>query len=120
MAKKIKQYRYYDESNALNAPTKKVNSNDASLLEEFANGSVFKADNIFPITQLGIQALPGTEFYLNGSIEPIIIGSTGIYDLDLKEGAYISWLSFNAKSLQRIRDNGSAYLIVDVLYEGEK
>jgi hypothetical protein len=36
-----------------------------------------------PIVQLGIQSVPGTKFYLNGSNNPIIIGNTGIYELDL-------------------------------------
>ena len=38
-----------------------------------------------PIIHLGIQTLPGTKIYLNGFYDaPIIIGATGIYELDLE------------------------------------
>ena len=75
MAKQIMQFRYYAEGNSKNQPR---TINKAKL----SSGSVFS--NYFPITQLGIQALPGTKFYLNNSTTPIIIGSTGIYELDLE------------------------------------
>jgi hypothetical protein len=36
------------------------------------------------ISQLGIQGRPGTSFYLNGSTLPIVLGETGIYEIDLQ------------------------------------
>ena len=70
-----------------------------------------------PILQLGIQALPGTKFYLNGSNNPIIIGNTGIYELDLQGLTEISSLSFEANSISLINGNANAYLIVDMIYD---
>jgi hypothetical protein len=38
-----------------------------------------------PIVHLGIQTLPGTKVYLNSNMDaPVIIGATGIYELDLE------------------------------------
>ena len=111
MARNIKQYRYYKESD----PDK---NQPASLVKAaLIDGSVFENPSCFPIVQLGIQALPGTKFYLNNSIEPIVIGYTGIYELDLDNQAEIIKLTFNKTSMDLIDENPNGYLIVDVLYE---
>lgn len=107
MSKQIMQFRYYAEGHSKNSPSK---INKAKL----ASGSIFS--NCYPITQLGIQALPGTKFYLNNSITPIIIGSTGIYELDLEGLSEITQLSFDPLSVEAINKNNSAYLIVDIIY----
>lgn len=75
-----------------------------------------------PIYQLGIQALPGTKFHLNESEDPVIIGATGIYELDLHEKSTISALRFDPGSIKTIIDSlsiGAGYLIVDIVYEEE-
>jgi hypothetical protein len=115
MAKLIKQYRYYNDSDSSrNYPS---NISYARL----TSGSIFFSDTqLGAITQLGIQALPGTKFYLNNSADPIIIGSTGIYELDLEGVAEISALSFDSKSIDSIKDTNSAYLIVDAIYDVEE
>ena len=110
MAKKLKQFRWYSEGDVKNSPAD-------GTLNKYATGEIFS--KVYPIAQLGIQALPGTEFYLNGSVKPIIIGVSGIYDLDIKNGARITGLSFSNQSLQRIGENTTSYLIVDVLYGEE-
>lgn len=106
MAKQIMQFRYYAEGSSKNQPR---TINKAKL----SSGSVFS--NYFPITQLGIQALPGTKFYLNNSTTPIIIGSTGIYELDLEGLSEITSLAFEALSVESINKNNNAYLIIDVI-----
>lgn len=106
MAKKIMQFRYYNEGSAKNQP-KAINK--AKLI----SGSIFS--NYLPITQLGIQALPGTKFYLNNSTSPIIIGQTGIYELDLEGLSEITNISFEGMSIEAINTNQNAYLIVDVI-----
>lgn len=106
MAKQIMQFRYYSEANSQNQPK---DINKAKLVK----GSVFA--NYLPITQLGIQALPGTKFYLNNSITPILIGSTGIYELDLEGLSEITDLHFDAASVESINKNNNAYLIIDVI-----
>lgn len=71
---------------------------------------------------MGIQALPGTKFYLNDinalNREPIIIGRTGIFELSLNQ-AKINSIAFDEKSMETINTNENAYLIVDILYEEE-
>jgi hypothetical protein len=73
-----------------------------------------------PISQLGIQSLPGTKFYLNNSNDPIIIGHTGIYELNLEGMAEITALAFDSKSIEAINGNYNSFLIVDIIYEREE
>ena len=49
--------------------------------------------------------------------KPIIVGATGIYELDLEGISEINSLFFDKKSIQTIEEVGNAYLIVDALYE---
>lgn len=107
MAKKVTQLRYYDDMTGKNEP---YNATGV----DFINGTVF--NSWCPIVQLGIQTLPGTKFYLNeATIDPVIIGQTGIYELDLSGGIVISSLRFDQVSIETIKNNPDAYLIVDIL-----
>ena len=115
MAKKIKQFRYYAENDTNTNPNYTRNFPSSISYRNLVSGSIFATST--PIVQLGIQALPGTRFYLNGNNNPIIIGNTGIYELDLQGQGEITALSFEATSIQAIRDNEYAYLIVDIIYE---
>ena len=108
MAKQIKQFRYYKQNNSKNYP---ANISIANL----ASGSIFS--KYMPVIQLGIQSLPGTKFYLNNSNDPIIIGNTGIYELDLNGLSEITAISFDRASINAIAINQNGYLIVDILYE---
>ena len=53
--------------------------------------SQFKKGNF---NKLGIQAPPGTKFYINSSTSPIMVGRTGIYELD--ESINVISLKFEA------------------------
>lgn len=112
MAKHIMQFRYYDEGNSNNQP-------EGLRLDQLVDYKDGVFSKYTPFTQLGIQSLPGTRFYLNGNdIEgPIIIGTTGIYELELEGISKINSLRFEEKSLKLIRDNPNGYLIIDVIYE---
>lgn len=112
MAKQIAQYRYY------NAGDTNRNQPDKIAYNNIVSGSIFSTT--LPIIQLGIQALPGTKFYLNNGVDPIIIGSTGIYELDLEGKSEITALSFAASSIKDIMNNPNGYLIVDCVYEDGK
>ena len=107
--KKIQQYRYYDEQDTSRNYPKGI------AFRNLVSGSIFA--KTLPIVQLGIQALPGTKFYLNNNNHPIIIGNTGIYELDLIGQTEITALSFDSTSIRAIDDNPNGYLIVDVIYE---
>lgn len=110
MAKHIMQFRYYNDEQGNNNQPEDLNA------ESLNKGTIFA--KYLPFTQLGIQALPGTRFFLNDNIEgPIIIGSTGIYELELEGISKINSLKFDSKSLKLIADNPNAFLIIDVIYE---
>ena len=117
MARKVMQFRYYNDSSLENQPNKTSGISGAITKAKLTSGSIFSA--YLPITQLGIQTVPGTKFYLNNSNNPIVVGYTGIYELSLEGKAEISSLSFDAKSLEAINGNANSYLIVDIIYEGE-
>ena len=108
MGKKIMQFRYYGDGASNNQPKEDIDK--ISLL----TGRIF--EECLPITQLGIQTLPGIRVYLNNNIEnPVIIGSTGIYELNLEGISEITNIYFDSQSLSLIEDNSNAYLIIDVI-----
>lgn len=111
MAKQVKQFRFYQHNSNKNYPLNKIN------YRNLVSGSLFQ--DYMPISQLGIQSLPGTKFYLNNSNEPIIIGHTGIYELDLEGLAEVTALSFDAKSIEAVNGNNNSFLIIDIIYEQE-
>lgn len=113
MANLVKQFRYYNDPDETDDITKNYPADATS--DDYKSGDIFKP--YFPILQLGIQALPGTEFLLNDAEDPVIIGRTGIYELDLDEETEISKLQFTEPSIYAIRDNFNAYLIVDIIYD---
>lgn len=106
--KNIKQIRYYADGSAENFPSS-VNKN------ALQNGTAFRP--YYPITQLGVQAIPGTKFYINGNKYPIIIGYTGIFELNSSLNYLVNSLTFSEESLNLINDNDNAYLLVDFVYE---
>lgn len=109
MANVVKQFRFYSDSDS------SKNQPIGATGGTFVSGSVF--ENYFPILQLGIQALPGTKFYLNNATDPIIIGRTGIYELDLDGETEISNMRFDTVSVSNIANNVNAYLIVDIIFD---
>lgn len=112
MAKAIKQFRFYGDENV-----EKNQPQDATL-RNYQNGSVFAA--YFPILQLGIQTLPGTIFYLNNGEYPIMVGRSGIYELELDNDTEIYNLTFEEESLEIINNSSQGYLIIDVIYDNKE
>lgn len=112
MAKYINQVRYYGDSN-------EKNSASNVSLQTLQSGSVFH--NTLPIVQLGIQTLPGMKIYINNHTNPVIVGQTGIYELNVDGISYITDLRFDSITLGVINKNQkNAYLIIDYLYEKEE
>lgn len=113
MARLVKQFRYYgygNENNALNYP---ADVNYAAL----ATGNIFAKYS--PITQLGIQSDPDLKFYVNNSTDPIYIGATGIYEIDLQGLGSISSIRIDRDSLNAIDyKNKKNSLMIDIIYEG--
>ncbi len=110
MANKVVQIRYYsdnDKKNNYPANIKRIN---------FITGEAFTSYT--PILQLGIQAIPGTKFYINNNnTSPIYVGQSGVYEIDFNNKTSIGSLSFDLESIELIHQNPGGYLIVDIIYE---
>ena len=113
--KHIKQFRYYGVDDERNFPS---NSSDEMISTRALTDEDYFS-SYAPIVKLGIQTLPSTKFYLNDLEKkyPIIVGYTGIYELDLIGVSEINSLQFDLKSIQRINQVEDAYLIIDIIYE---
>lgn len=111
MAKKIIQFRYFGELNDKNYPLTITKT-------KLMSGVIF--DGYTPIIKLGIQSLPGTKFRLNANQDYIMVGGTGLYELDMTQGSgIITSMNFDEISLTNIDENNDAYLLIDMLYEEE-
>lgn len=111
MKRQLQQFRYYGDG----SPKTSNNSQDKTKLK----ASNLISGSIFPdaIVALGIQTYPGVKFYLNGSDESIIIGSSGLFEIDLNDNCEITLLQFEEESVNFINSpNNTAYLIIDIIY----
>ena len=108
MAMRITQFRYYAEDNQNNQPL------DLQWAA-YCTQETFKKYS--PILQLGIQTLPGTRLYLNSSTTPIIVGASGILELDVTNtSATITGLRIDQASMELIKNLSNGYLIIDLVY----
>ena len=108
--KKVGQMRFYSENNANNYPS-------TLTIGQLRHGTAFS--KVYPIVKLGIQTVPGTKFYVNGHDTPVIVGHTGIYQIDLDGVSTISDLAFDYASLNVIALNDNVFLQIDYVYETE-
>ena len=122
--KKVTQLRFFGDNNGYlntadnNAIYHQLGENQPNSLSslDLSSGDAFI--DYTPIVQLGIQALPGTKFTLNANLDPIIIGTSGMYELDLvNTSAVLTSLTFDKETLQQINMNPDGYLIIDIVYE---
>lgn len=117
----IQQYRFYGEGNINNNPRDENNSNLKERLAKESTNLLIGGENQAPIKQLGIQSLPGTKFYINESNNPVILGKTGIFELNCMDMAYsITKLTFDIESLRRIDENDNDFLIIDIIEENNE
>lgn len=119
MGKVLKQFRYYGDvnHNELNYPAG-INKENLQTGEIFFNSPTLMTATI---ASLGIQTIPGVKFYLNDAVDSIIVGSSGVYELNLTDNYEISALRFEGKSLDLIGSySGDAYLIIDIVYNTEE
>lgn len=113
MAKKLMQFRYKENDT----------SSSNITLEDLTGSNIF--ENYNSISQLGIQAGPGTKFKLGSTANdyPIEIGVSGIYELDLQDYGYINYIKFEKVEMPyaEINKSGEAIilpLLIDIIYEG--
>lgn len=102
----VGQIRYYDEGDKdlLNQPL-------GLKAEDLINGKTF--DAIY--NEIRIQTYPGTILTLNG--EEVHIGEIGIYNILYPENVSISSIQVNRQSIEFIRDNKDAYLIITFMID---
>lgn len=108
MAKRFDQVRYYFEGSPNNYPTK------TATYSGLMTGNAFSSK--IPIVKLGIQTLPGVKFHLNNGLDSIMVGSTGVYELDLDGMTEITALCFEAESLNMISSSEGS-LLIDFIYD---
>ena len=106
MRQRFKQYIYCNDNSLQNHP-------QGLKKADLISGNAFGEINW---SQIGVQAPPGTKFYINSANNPVIVGFTGLFELDLSNGGFIGALSFDSDSLDYISRNDSAILILDVAY----
>ena len=126
MIKKVVQLRYFGDQNSnFNSHDQNIiyhqldgNSPNGLTITDLVSGEIFS--NYTPIIQLGIQSMPGTKFNLNANLDPVIIGASGIYELDLTDSSVaLTSITFEKDSLELINKNPDGYLIIDIVYQEE-
>ena len=113
--KKIMQFRYYRDNSSFNYPIGLTG-------EVLASGELFGPYG--SVSSLGIQGPPGLKFHLNNSSNPIVIGKTGIYQLDTRDVNRITSIEFpglgteKSDLSQKSLLTESSKLIIDIVYGG--
>ena len=102
MNKKIMQFRYYGTKNKNNFPAN-IKAVDIST-EDF-----FK--NYYPIHYIKIQGPNSIKFQINSNLNSVMLGPSGIYELDLQNFSTIEDLKFSS-----ISSTISEPLIIDLIY----
>ena len=59
----------------------------AKVINQYTTNILDKGHKIY---QLGVQAIPGSILYINSTENPIVIGLSGIFQVELEDGSYIS------------------------------
>lgn len=105
------QITWCGDNNVLNFPT-------GITRQSLIDGTAF--EDFYPIIQLGVQAVPGTRFFLNDSKYPVMIGPSGIWEIDTSAGTAIRQLIFDNGSLILNENAQSTHgVIIDLIYAGE-
>lgn len=115
---KIGACRYYNDNSQENYNSL-FTDNEKPKLSSFTSGDfLLKSGNGVHIKKIGIQTLPGTKLFFNRGSEHVIVGFTGILEVDLTNSQQeITMVNFSQDSMELIRDGEGAYLIIDFLYE---
>lgn len=110
--KRIMQFRYCGDGNSNNFPN---STSEVISAEELKFNNIFQGYN--NISQLGIQGEPGTTFYLNNSQYSIVLGETGIYEIDLQDRGNIYAINFVANRVFDTYTSGKNQLLIDIIYD---
>lgn len=112
--KRVMQFRYRGDNHSENYPKYEY------YTDRLTDGNIFQ-DYGF-VSKLGIQGPVGLKFYLNFSNSPIMIGQTGIYELDLEKVGRISAIQFDRTDLNKYYPSNANpnkdKILIDIVYEG--
>lgn len=79
------------------------------------------------VSSIGIQAKPNTKIYLTKNSDgtpnlnfPIVIGNTGIYQVDLKDYGTISYLALDKNTTTENENTTTEDIIIDILCVGKE
>lgn len=97
MARKIYQFDYIK---------------DERPMASWRSGSAFQKG--VPIVKLTIYGPPTTSFYINDSITPIVIGTSGVFNIDLKNQTKITSLFFDFDCLNNLQESDN--IVVNAIY----
>lgn len=93
--------------------------NDDQWIEDQSAGKFWSPnllEGLGSVTQLGIYALPGTEFKTNKNIpQTLIINGSGLFSLNLEETP-LNYLSLSKSSYDNIKQS-QHFIIIDLIYE---
>ena len=108
MNKKIMQFRYYGAKNKNNFPAN-IKAGD------FSNEDFFK--NYYPIHYIKIQGPPNSiNFWINFNSNSVMLGPSGVYELDLQNFSTIEDLKIEDLKFNSISNTISEPLIIDLIY----
>lgn len=97
----LKQIRYYGSKNENNFPKLEEVKDEIR-----GNSDLETIQNLLsekPITKIGIQSVPGLQFYLNGYNQfPIEINGSGIFEIDLQNMVTINQIEFDKTRWQEL------------------
>lgn len=118
-----------DANNYLNIQVSDTSSNTIfnsfSPTDQWIIGSANTSDAVqYNIYQLGVQTMPGVRFSFNSNdtaitssdYKGVMVGQTGIFELDLREVTPVNQITFENLSGQLAPFGDMAYLYLDVVY----
>ena len=103
----FKQYIYSSDGSAYNKGFEQQQGSIGTLLTSGLQLGV--------VSHIGIQAPPGTRFYLNGNTQnSVVVGFLGYVEIDYSgTSASITSIRFDTASIQIIQQNPNILLIMD-------
>ena len=105
MAKQVGQIRWFGANNS-------SNSSKSLTLNDLIRGTMLP--KTYPITAITIQAPRGSQIFINSNSQPITLGTTQIYSLDVEGVAIITSVRFSLDTINKI---SNAAVVIDYTYE---
>ena len=100
----FKQYIYYQDGSP----------NNKGFTDSNASSALINGISLSSVQHLGVQAPPGTKFFINQSNNFVMVGFLGYVELDYSgTGTTITNIKFDRNSIDLIQRNYKSVLIID-------